>query len=89
MLARLVYMAFNVYALGLIVYSACTWVQHPQASRVRAWLHRWYDPVLGQLRRIIRPVQMGTSRVDFAPLALLVGIMVVRRFVASLFIVPH
>ena len=82
-------MAFNAYALGLIVYSACTWVQHPTAAKVRAWLHRWYDPVLRPLRRAIKPVQMGATRVDFAPLALLIGIMLVRRFVASLFIVPH
>lgn len=89
MLARLVYIAFNAYALGLIVYSACTWVQHPTATRLRAWLHKWYDPVLSPLRRVIRPVQVGASRVDFAPLALLVGLMILRRIIASFFIVPH
>ena len=89
MLARLVYTAFNIYALGLIVYAACTWVQHPTATKIKAWLHRWYDPLLASLRRVIKPVQIGTARVDFAPWAFLAGILIARQLVVSLFVLPY
>lgn len=86
MLALIVYFAFNVYALGLIIYVACTWIQHPTAAKVREWLHRWYEPVLEALRRAIKPVTIGTKRVDFTPLVLLVGIMIARKLVVSSFL---
>ena len=89
MLARFVYMTFNIYALGLIVYTACTWFQHPLAMKTRAWLHKWYSPVLSSLRRVIKPVQMGSKGVDFAPLAFLAGIVIARKLVVFLFMLPY
>ena len=89
MMGRLVYMIFNAYILGLIVYSMCTWVQRPTATKVRAWLHKWYDPVLGSLRRVIKPTQMGSTSVDFAPLAFLVGLVMARKLVVSLIVSPY
>ena len=89
MLARLVYLAFNVYALGLIAYAACSWLRFPQASAARNWLQRWYEPLLSPLRRAVKPVQIGDARVDLSTMLLLVGIVIARELVVSLLVLPY
>lgn len=79
MLYRLVYVVLQVYLFGLIAYSLLSWVQDRRADQARRWLGQFYEPVLAPLRAAIKPVRLGGGMIDLAPLALLVGIVVVQR----------
>ena len=88
MLARLLYLALNVYGLGLIVYGVCSWVQHPSTRELRNWLSKWYEPLLAPIRRRVKPVRMGAAMLDMAPLLLFVAIVVVQRLILALLYPP-
>ena len=48
-LIRLIYTLFNIYALGLVVYSLLSWFRHPGPERARRWLGPFYLPFLDGL----------------------------------------
>ena len=84
MLAQVVYIAANVYALGLVVYCACGWIKHRASDRARGWLQKWYEPLLTLIRRAVRPVRLGKAQVDLAPVVLLLATMLARGLAVSL-----
>lgn len=75
---------FNLYLLGLIVMVVASWAQHPVAYGIRRRLEPFYDPFLKPIRGLLRPFQAGTTPIDFSPLALFIGVLIVRELVVSL-----
>ena len=37
-MTTIIYLLFNVYAVGLLVYVVCSWVTHPKATDIKHWL---------------------------------------------------
>ncbi|OHB67576.1 MAG: hypothetical protein A2Y77_09990 [Planctomycetes bacterium RBG_13_62_9] len=89
MLVQLVTFAFNVYAMGLIIYGLCSWLPQPGGKRVRDWLRPWYEPVLERVRRVVKPVRIGSTNVDFSALVVLIGIVIVRKITLALLLMPY
>src|SRR5271166_668366 len=87
-LNRLIYMLFNLYALGLVVYSLLSWFRRPGAERARRWLGPYYLPFLDGLHRAIGPVHVGRRMIDLTPGLLLVAILLLRDLVVHLLNVP-
>ena len=83
-MARLFDLVVSTYALGLIAYSLLSWMRSAQTDRARAWLARFYEPVLGRIRGMIKPVRLGSALMDLAPGVMLVGLMVLKRLVVHL-----
>jgi len=88
MLARIVYYAFNIYALGLIAYVVCSWISGPRIATFRTWLHRWYIPFLSPIRRLLKPIRLGEVYLDLSSMILLIAIYLLREVVVSLLILP-
>lgn len=88
MLAQIVYFTCNAYALGLLVYVTLSWVNEPRAQRARKWLEPGFAPVLEPLRRKIKPIAMGGSRLDITPMLLLLAIFLVRNVLVRLLAAP-
>ena len=89
LLAQLVDLASSVYALGLFVYAVCIWIRHAQAQAAAKWLKRWYDPFLLPLRKAIKPVTLGKMAVDFTPMVLLLGIVIARKVLIAILLLPY
>lgn len=86
-ITQLVNEILNVYALGLVVYTVLSWINNPNATKVRVWLEKLYLPVLTFIRTKIKPMNIGNGKlVDFSPVILLVSIMIVRKIVGYLLI---
>lgn len=75
---------FNVYLLGLIVMVVASWAQHTIAFNIRQRLEPFYEPFLKPIRELLRPLQAGMTQIDFSPLALFIGVLIVRELVVSL-----
>ncbi len=84
MLVRLVDLLFDIYILGLIVFAVSSWVQHPQAFKLRAWLRPFYEPALAPIRNLLGTMNLGGAGLDFSPLVLILGLAVLRTVVISL-----
>jgi YggT family protein len=84
MLYRIVDFAISVYTLGLVVYSVLSWFRGAQTDKVRAWLARFYEPILKKLRSVIKPLRIGNSMLDVTPVLFLLALMVVKRLVVYL-----
>ncbi len=87
-LIRLIYTLFNIYALGLVVYSLLSWVRGPGPERARRGLGPFYLPFLEGLRRAIGPVHVGPRMIDLSPALLLVAILLLRDLIVHLLNVP-
>ena len=81
MLLHLVDALFNIYLLGLIVYAVSTWIDHPIAFRLRAFLIPFYRPFLEPIQRMLRSFQGDVAGIDFSPLILGILIVLVRQLV--------
>ena len=88
MLVQIVCLAFNIYAMGLVAYVVCSWLKHPKAGAARDWLQQWYVPLLSPIRRAVKPVKLGGTLMDFAPLILLAVIVLTRKLVIGLLVLP-
>lgn len=89
MLAQLVAFVFNVYLLGLAVFTICSWVNYPQIKKFYNWLRPWYEPLLQRLRRVIKPLRVGTTYFDFTPLVAMIGIVIARKVLMALLLMPY
>lgn len=74
----------SVYSLGLIVYLILCWMRNTQTQKAREWLAHFYDPILGKIRAIAKPLRVGNHWLDIAPVILLFGLMVLKRLVVYL-----
>ena len=57
------------------------WIQVPSdhpVGAVRRGLATIVDPVLRPLRRVLPPVRIGMGALDFSPLILIIGIVILR-----------
>lgn len=88
LIARVVYLLFNLVLLGLLIYVFLGWFPAFWNVRARAWLAQWYEPMLTQLRRFLPPVGLGPASVDLTPLALMVILVLARSIVTGLLRVP-
>lgn len=64
----------KLFALGLFIRAALTWVRVKNSAKVANYLDRFYAPILAPLRKVIKPVQLSTtppSALDLTPLLLL------------------
>lgn len=82
-MAWLVNHLFNIYEVGLIAYAVLSWVQHPQAAKIRDMLDRFYAPFLNPIRRGIGAMQTGGAQIDFSPMVLLIIVVFLQRIVVS------
>ncbi len=80
MLVRLVHTIFIIYSLGLLAHIVLSWVREPRVEPVKRWIGRWYEPVLRPLRRVVKPIPMGSSAFDVTPLLLFLAIGVLHRW---------
>lgn len=88
LLATIVHYAFGVFALGLLTYVVCSWIDLASARRLRLWLARWYEPFLAPLRRAIPAPMIGHSAVDLSPLLLYIMVVILKRLILSLLLPP-
>lgn len=86
--ARIIHYAFSLCELGLLAYVLCSWIAHPTAHALRAWLARWYEPLLIPIRRLVPALRFGYSAMDLSPIILFVGLNLVRVALLSLLIPP-
>lgn len=89
MLVKLVTLVFNIYGLGLFVYVLCSWVKHPKIKNVENWLKPWYEPIFERVRRVIKPIPAGRVRLDISPMVILIGIVIVRKVILALLLMPY
>ncbi len=87
-LARLVHYGFTIYTLGLVLYVICSWLAHPNATSLRLWLARWYEPLLKPIQRVVPPIRLGGSAIDLSPILLLIGLSLLKGLLLSLLMPP-
>ena len=87
-MAAIIYLAFNIYSLGLLVYVVCSWINHPTALNLKRRLQQWYEPLLKPIQAVLPPVSIGNNRIDLSPALLFVAIWLLRSMVVPLFILP-
>ena len=89
-MTRLIDLVVGVYGLGLIAYLLLSWmlstpsIGNVQMDKAKAWLGRFYDPVLGKIRAVVKPMRVGNAFLDVAPGVLLLGLLVLKRVVVCL-----
>jgi YggT family protein len=54
------------------------------ASRARALTHAWTEPVIGRVRRVLRPVRIGGLSLDLAFTAVFIATLILRSIAFSL-----
>ncbi|MHB9130467.1 MAG: YggT family protein [Armatimonadota bacterium] len=86
MLIRLFYIAINVYSFGLIAYVLLSWVNHPKAITARSWLEKFYKPVLDQVKRIVKPITVGSATLDLSPIILFFAVGFVGKLIMTFLI---
>lgn len=86
---QLVYFVFNAYAMGLVVYTLCSWVNHEKVKAVEKWLSPLYAPVLQRIRRVVKPLKFGATHIDITPMILLFGIVVARKVIMLILLTPY
>ncbi|NBQ67636.1 MAG: YggT family protein [Nitrosomonadaceae bacterium] len=73
-LATLIDLLLRAFTLGLVVRVILSWVGAPKTHGVVKFLDKVYEVFLVPLRRIIKPIPLGTAPVtllDLTPLVLL------------------
>ncbi len=73
-LASIISALLKLFALGLFIRAALTWVRIKNSAKVEAYLDHIYAPFLAPIRKVVKPIQVQTSpptAFDFAPLILL------------------
>lgn len=89
MFVQLVALAFNIYGLGLFIYVLCSWVHHPKVRKVENFLNPWYEPLFARVRKVIKPIPVGTIKLDLTPMIVLIGIVIVRKVSLALLMMPY
>ena len=88
LLTQLVSLACEMYLIGLIAYAVTHWLRGPQVPRVRAWLARWYEWPLTELRKKVKPMTIGSASVDVSFIALALLVLVARYVILLLLMGP-
>jgi YggT family protein len=56
----------------------------PWARRARGLTHRWTEPVIAPVRRVLRPVRAGGLQIDLAFTAVFIAVLILRAIAFSL-----
>jgi uncharacterized protein YggT (Ycf19 family) len=86
MLIRLFYIAINAYSFGLIAYVILSCINLPKAISTRLWLEKFYKPVLDQIKRILKPITVGSATLDLSPIILFFAIGFVGKLIMTFLI---
>ena len=89
LIATLLGYALTAFVLLLIARMVLDWsgvlVNGPQwASRARELTHAWTEPVIGRVRRVLRPVRVGGLGIDLAFTAVFIAALILRSIAFSL-----
>ncbi|EOD64076.1 YggT family protein [Amycolatopsis vancoresmycina] len=79
----------SLYLLVLVARMVLDWVgmvtdTPPWARRARGLAHAATEPVIGPVRRVVRPVRIGGISLDLAFTLVFVGVIVLRSIVYAL-----
>jgi YggT family protein len=88
-LGTLLGFALSLYLLVLIARMVLDWVgmvatAPPWARRARGLAYAATEPVIGPVRRVVRPVRIGGISLDLAFTLVFVGVIVLRGIVYAL-----
>jgi YggT family protein len=78
-----------LFELVLVARVVLDWVAVPAggaglSSRARRLTHRVTEPVIAPVRRVLRPVRIGSLSIDLAFTAVFVAVLVLRSLALSL-----
>lgn len=88
-LGTLLGLALTVYMLVLIARMVLDWVgmvadSPPWTRRARSLAYAATEPVIGPVRRVVRPVRIGGISLDLAFTLVFIGVVVLRGIVFAL-----
>ncbi|SEF26568.1 YggT family protein [Amycolatopsis pretoriensis] len=88
-LGTLLGFALTVYMLVLIARMVLDWVgmvanSPPWTRRARSLAYAATEPVIGPVRRVVRPVRLGGISLDLAFTLVFIGVVVLRGIVFAL-----
>ena len=89
MLVQLVALVFNIYGFALFVYVMCSWVRHPVSRKIQDFLKPWFEPIFQRVRRVVKPIPAGKIKLDLAPMIVLIGIVIVRKMILAILLMPY
>ncbi|WP_328999496.1 YggT family protein [Kribbella sp. NBC_00709] len=89
LIGDLVGFVLTVFIVVLIVRMVLDWTgvlaNGPQwAGRAREFTHAWTEPVIGRVRRVLRPVRAGGLSIDLAFTAVFIAALILRSVAFSL-----
>jgi len=89
LIGALVGYALSAFILVLLARMVLDWTgvlaNGPQwASRARELTHAWTEPVIGRVRRVLRPVRVGGLGIDLAFTAVFIAALILRSIAFSL-----
>ncbi|TCC05844.1 YggT family protein [Kribbella soli] len=89
LIGALVGYILTAFILVLIARMVLDWTgvlaNGPQwASRARALTHAWTEPVIGRVRRVLKPVRVGGLALDLAFTAVFLAALILRSIAFSL-----
>lgn len=73
-------LVFQIYIFIVVARAILSWVSPDPYNPIVRFLYNATEPVLSRMRRIL-PLQFGG--IDFSPIALLVGLSVLRRLILA------
>jgi hypothetical protein len=88
MLIRLIYVLFNGYALGLLLYMVLPFLPGNVCVQLRRLLGPAYIPILKKISATIRPVVYRGRTMDLSHFLMLAGILAVRSILVHLLTIP-
>ncbi|HVZ36692.1 MAG TPA: YggT family protein [Polyangiaceae bacterium] len=65
----------DVYSFVLFVAVILSWLRLPEDNQIVVLIHRWTEPVLEPIRRILPPL----GGLDFSPFIALIGLRLIER----------
>jgi YggT family protein len=80
---QVVDLLFTLYIFIVVARALISWVNPDPYNPIVRFLHNATDPVLDRLRKVI-PLRFGG--IDFSPLALLLGLSVLKQVVLQLIV---
>jgi YggT family protein len=88
-LGTLLGFALSLYLLVLVARMVLDWVAVPAntppwARRARGLAYAATEPVIGPVRRVVRPVRIGGLSLDLAFTLVFIGVIVLRGIVYAL-----
>lgn len=76
-MAELVDLAFNVFIFSILIQAILSWVNPGSYNPVSSILYSLNEPLLRPVRRLIPPI----SGIDLSPLAVIIGLQVLKMLV--------